>query len=151
MPTDTFDFYKITKDVWNWEQVDGLVRIDSLFFATYISKSSSYIGWYRVDRIKYFYKFIELSNNAINLIVLKNIGYYAYMYLLSFNKEGECEKSFLLASISKSPIDSEDIKSRIRGDTLVNYRYYVSDEDDGSVKEVRDTTLFDMKTAIKNF
>jgi hypothetical protein len=125
----TFSFFELSEDIWNWQKLQNLTEIDSSLWVSYINKPDP-IGSYSTDYQKnYFYKMIDFDDACIYLITLQYIrnNNESYMYLLQFDKQGNRKKMLVLASIYKSPDEYEEVHSSIQGRNIITYRYYSED------------------------
>lgn len=127
-----FSFTELSKNIWDWQTVQKFEKIDTVFWNNYLNKFHPLNGYNYFYQKNYFYKIIDFENNYFNLIILQNQGDTSYMYLIQFDRQGNRKKVCLLASISKSPDDYEEIHSSIQNNKITTYKYY---NDDGSIKK----------------
>jgi len=135
---DTIDFNNIAKNVFGWEKSKNIVMIDSLFYDQYFKNFAPIGRWSGRLQASYFYGAIDLLNS---LVILRKISDdMSDMFLVQFDKNGEIEKYFLLAAISKSPDDYVEIKSIVDSNILITFKIHYIDEADGNTTIKRDTT-----------
>jgi hypothetical protein len=125
-----FSFSDLSKNVWEWQKSQAFVKIDSATWVTYFDKPNSLIDYRYGYQTNYIYKFLDLRDNFINIIVLQYIhnDNESYMYLIQFDKNGNRRKVYILASIFKSPDDFEVIHSAVQGNKITTYKNYIDAE-----------------------
>ena len=137
-------FKKLSQDVWDWQNSEKFIRIDSATWINNFNKPTK-LGTYghdfkyaeRVDKTIYYYKIFDFKDNLLNLIILQYVSHdKSCMYLVQFDKQGNRKKTLLLAYIEKGPEWVEEIYSSNQGNKITTYGYY---EDDDKVK--RDTVV----------
>ena len=126
----TFSFAELSENKWEWQKSQNFIKIDSDLWVNYFDKPERLIGHGYYYQTNYYYKILDLQDNFINLIVLQYIhnDNESYMYLLQFDKQGNKFKSHILASIVKSPVDYEEVKSTIQGNEITTYKCYMDEE-----------------------
>jgi hypothetical protein len=132
----TYSFKDLSRNVWEWYKSEKLIEIDSAFREDYVNKPKPIMYYGEKYQRNYCYNFFDSQEDCFNLIIVQYVNANeSSMYLLQFDKQGERKKIFVLASISKSPDDYEEVYSLIQGNAITTYRYF---NDEGFVK--RDTT-----------
>ena len=134
----TFSFAEISENVWEWQNSQKFIEIDSILWVDYFDKPQRLISYKYDYQTNYYYKIIDLQDNFFNFIILQHIhnNNESYMYLIQFDKQGNRQKAMVFASISKSPVDYKEVYSSIEGNKIATYEYY-EDED----KILRNTTF----------
>jgi hypothetical protein len=138
--SDTFDFYKISDNGWDWVNEKRFIKIDSVFCRQYIHHPEALSNF--SSATYYFYGTIQLPDNMHNLIVIEYLHKNEiYMYLLRFDREGNRKKAYLLAHLFGFIDESQIEKSIIKDNKLVKFNEHFYDQEENTTVVIRDTMV----------
>jgi hypothetical protein len=164
-----FSFKELSadKDVFKWHEHNSqrFTKIDSItwymFFVdtTKIRSHDEYGNKYNsADYIRkykyvkhfsnwgsyYYYKEFDFKDNLFNLVFLEytnDSNKRSHIYLVQFDKQGNPQKSHILATIWVSADEYEEVYSEIQKNKIITYSYY-QDDSDGRVEKDTTETLW---------
>jgi len=157
----TFSFEKLSdgKKVWDWHRHNSqkLIKIDSITWFKYFVDTAQRYRYVNGERyvnneyyekleytyesynnaIRYYYKEFDFKDNFFNLVFIQHsLSNLSRMLLVQFDKQGNPQKSLVLAKVQIGQYDHKEEYSSIQGNKIITYSYY-EDYEDSTVK--RDT------------